>query len=345
MKSRKQYVYAALAGVCLLAIILDGRTALHGANIGIDLCVRTVIPSLFPFFILSGILSNTIIGKNMPFIRPIGRLCGIPSGSESLLILGFITGYPVGAQLVAQGYKNGNLSYQSAKRMVAFCNHAGPAFIFGILSSMFSRPYISWILWSIQILSGLLIGCLLPEKDTSGCKPASTDAISIQKAMEKAIKTIGTVCGWVIAFRILLSFCDKWFLWRFSTPVQVLISGLLELSNGCIRLSEIANEGQRFILSSILISAGGLCVTMQTMSVAQSVFSSKYFLGKGLQTVFSANFSCIAATVLFPDYQANCGSIQIIGLMGIGTILFVFLLLRKKYVAFQKNLMYNASRN
>ena len=37
----------------MLALILDGRTAIEGARQGIGLCLRTVIPSLFPFFVLS----------------------------------------------------------------------------------------------------------------------------------------------------------------------------------------------------------------------------------------------------------------------------------------------------
>ena len=46
----------------MLALILDGRTAIDGARQGIELCLRTVIPSLFPFFVLSILLTSSLLG-------------------------------------------------------------------------------------------------------------------------------------------------------------------------------------------------------------------------------------------------------------------------------------------
>ena len=81
-----------VAALGILILILDSKTALRGAAESIDLCVRTVIPSLFPFFLLSGILVKSLMGNKFPLLRPIGRLLGIPEGAESLLISGFLGG-------------------------------------------------------------------------------------------------------------------------------------------------------------------------------------------------------------------------------------------------------------
>ena len=49
MKSRNQ-LWTGLTGAAgMLVLILDAKTALAGAKEGIQLCLYTVIPSLFPF--------------------------------------------------------------------------------------------------------------------------------------------------------------------------------------------------------------------------------------------------------------------------------------------------------
>ena len=39
------------AAVGLLVLIFDSSLAIQGAREGVELCLRTVIPSLFPFFV------------------------------------------------------------------------------------------------------------------------------------------------------------------------------------------------------------------------------------------------------------------------------------------------------
>ena len=99
MKLRK-ILPGLFAAAGMVVLILDSRTALMGASEGVALCLKTVIPSLFPFFILSGILSGSLMGLEFPILRPIGRVLGMPNGSEMLLVSGFLGGYPVGAKAV-----------------------------------------------------------------------------------------------------------------------------------------------------------------------------------------------------------------------------------------------------
>ena len=49
---KKQLWTGIAASMGMLVLILDGKTALEGARQGIELCLRTVVPSLFPFFLL-----------------------------------------------------------------------------------------------------------------------------------------------------------------------------------------------------------------------------------------------------------------------------------------------------
>ena len=91
-----------VAAIGISLLILDSKTALAGAQSGVELCIRTVIPSLFPFFLFSILLTTSLMGRRIRILRPLCRLCRIPEGAESILIAGCLGGYPVGAQCVSQ---------------------------------------------------------------------------------------------------------------------------------------------------------------------------------------------------------------------------------------------------
>ena len=159
MKSRSLAVgLAAAAG--MMVLILDSRTAVEGIREGIDLCLKTLIPSLFPFFVLSILMTGNLSGRKLQVLRPIGRLCGVPEGCDSLIVTGFLGGYPVGAQSIALAWEQGVLSQEDAKRLLGFCSNAGPAFLFGVVGPAFDTAWVPWLLWAIHMASALIVGTL-----------------------------------------------------------------------------------------------------------------------------------------------------------------------------------------
>lgn len=298
MKSRR-YLSALAASAGMLILILDGKTALSGAAEGVELCLKTLIPSLFPFFVLSGVITDSLSGQNIPLLRPLGKLCRIPKGAEFLLGIGLLGGYPVGAQNIAQAYRSGSISKEDAERMIAFCNNAGPAFLFGILSSAFSEFILPWLLWGIHILSAVAVGAVLPAVKQNTCSAHQQKPLSATKLLERAIQVMAVVCGWVILFRMALTFLERWILWAFPETVRIAIAGLLELSNGCIQLQNAGSEGLQFLLAAVFLSLGGLCVTFQTLSVTRGLSLRTYFQGKLLQTAISV-FLALLAQMFFP---------------------------------------------
>lgn len=281
------------AALGLLVLIFDGKTAISGAIEGVKLCLNTLIPSLFPFFVLSILLTGALSGQAVPLLRPITSICKIPKGAEALLAIGLLGGYPVGAQNVALMYRAGQLSSTQAARMITFCNNAGPAFIFGILGSMFSDWRYPWLLWAIHILTALIVGILLPTgPNNQPVKPLPRE-IRLTDALEHAVKVIALVCGWVILMRLVLSFLERWYLWLLPLPLQIAFCGILELSNGCVRLGEISSESLRFIIASGLLSLGGICVTLQTASVTKGISMKLYFPGKLLGCCISVILSVL----------------------------------------------------
>ncbi len=295
----KRLVTLTVSAIGILLLILDAKTALASATEGITLCLTTVIPSLFPFFVLSAVINSALSGTKVSILRPISRLCRIPAGAESILILGLIGGYPVGAASISQGYKTGILCKKDSERMLAFCNNAGPAFIFGLLSPILGNIGLCWALWIIHISSAILVGILIPGGSKETATVHSAQPLGVTQAMQIGIRNMATVCGWVVLFRVILGFMQHWFLWLLSPAFLAVITGILELSNGCLSLVHIASAPLRFLLAAGFLSFGGICVAMQAASVVGELSLRKYYIGKLLQTILSIAMSFVFLT-FFP---------------------------------------------
>lgn len=307
------------AAVGVLLLILDGKTALRGASEGLELCIRTVIPSLFPFFVLVPMLTGSLLGRRIWVLRRIGRLTGIPEGAEPIFLSGLLGGYPIGAGCIDAAMRQGQLSRWDARRMMGFCSNAGPSFLFGIAGAMFPQKWAGWALWGIHILSAVLVGAVLPGRSRARAGTAGSRDITLPGALRAAVGSMALVCGWVVLFRVVIAFLDRWFLWLVPDGVRVVICGLLELTNGCCALNGIGNTGLRFVICAGMLSFGGLCVAMQTANAAQEVGLGAYFPGKLLQSLFSILLS-LAVQPLFPQ------GVPIHPLLPLGVLIFLLVL-------------------
>ena len=276
----------------LIVLVLDSKTAYMGASDGISLCIKTVIPALFPMMVCSIIITGNRRAGSGQFNKILTALLGVPSGSEALLLTGLIGGYPVGAACISRAYQSGQLDASAARRMLGFCNNAGPAFIFGMAASLFRSAVDPWILWIIHMLSALFTGVLLPDKQHRKAVIIPNTNQSIAAAVPAAIKALASVCGWVMLFKIILTFLDRWFLWMLPDTIKCMINGTIELTNGVLHLSTMKDEAFRFLYATIFLSLGGICVLMQTASVC-SFGLGMYIPGKVVQTSISVLLSII----------------------------------------------------
>ena len=157
----KRTIGAATA-IGMLILILDGKTALMGAKTGVELCLWTIIPSLFPFFVLSILLTNRVLNSHRQTKWESNTTQKSQQPAKTLFIAGLLGGYPTGAQAVMEAFRNGSLPEKTAHRLLGFCSNAGPAFIFGITGRLFSAR-----------CSGVTSGMLFPS--TGGIMSISTE--------------------------------------------------------------------------------------------------------------------------------------------------------------------------
>ena len=154
-------LFFVLLAVCF---VVFSRSNLTAATNGLTLWATCVVPSLFPFFVISNLLSQTkvvsFVGKLLDkLMRP---LFNVPGIGGFAFVMGLISGYPVGAKVVSDFREQGLVTKDEGERMLAFTNNSGPLFIISSVGiSLFGDTTTGLLLLCTHILACVTVGILL----------------------------------------------------------------------------------------------------------------------------------------------------------------------------------------
>ena len=246
----------------MIFLILDSRCAADSAREALILCGRTLIPSLFPLFVLGGMLVPALAQIRIPGLS---RILGFPEG---YFLLGLLGGYPLGAACIARAAQRGELRSQDAERITGLCSLCGPGFLFGVVGTQLS-PGAAAVLFALQLEAALLTAALWPG--AAGIQsPAQTEAVSLTDALNKAVRSILTVCGWVTLAAVAAGFLRRWVFPFLPEGIAVVLTGLMELTNGILAAGNLGKDA-RFLLCALFASFGGISVLLQIRGVSSGI--------------------------------------------------------------------------
>lgn len=329
MRKRSKNISGIIAAAFLGILLWDTSTALEGAAKGLDLCIRTVIPSLFPFIYLSSWLTSSFRNSNNQSDRFLCKLYHLPDGAGIILLSGLLGGYPVGARCVGQAVRSGQISAEAAKRMVVFCNAAGPSFLFGIVGAIFPQRWVPWALWGIHFFSTILIAWILPVKAERSFAAGHVYKITPTDILRQSLKSISEICGWIILTRVMINILETWVLWRLPDAWSAAIIGILELSNGCLGIRSLDKIGLRFVLCALFLGFGGFCVSLQTSSSAYGVDLKYYIPGKIVQAGTCFLLACFVQRIAFSSEHIFHLPVIVVGVI-LGLLVLVAFTIRKQ---------------
>ena len=325
---RKKLLKGVLPALLLLlgtlSLLLRSSAAASGAGEGIALCIRSVIPSLFPFFVVSSAAvsmgyAEKISGRAEGFME---KLFCLPGACALPLTLSLISGSPAGVRSVGEMYRRGEIEKSHAERLLGFCNNCSPGFIIGmvgagILGSVSAGIY----LYAIHILSSLAFGAIsaLFCKDAPIRKGNRTHekrkppepAAAFTDAVTSSWGAVLSVCAFVVFFSVVTALLkdlgapqlcadclsrtfgfDRGAVLSLFTGFFEMTAGVSSISGGDLRL--------RLILCSLILGWSGLSSLCQAAAVAESAgLSAKNCLrGKAFQGLFSAAATIITCPLL-----------------------------------------------
>lgn len=294
----KKRMWQALGLLGVMALLLV-RSAVAGEAVrrGLTLCARSIIPALFPYFVVSGLFTS------LGFAEGVGRrlapvtehLFGVGGAGASALFLGLLGGYPVGGRTAGQLYRAGRLEKDEAQRLLAFCNNAGPSFILGVVGlGCFQSLRAGVLLYVIHALSAVLVGVLQKKKGRprrSAPRPLSPPEKILPAFIRSVQDSAGAmvrICGFVVFALVVQALLAE--LTGITHPAAL---GFIELTGGVVRLGSSPSD---FVWAATLLGWGGLSVHGQTAAVlaGTGLRMDRYFLGKLLQAAVSAVLAYMA---------------------------------------------------
>ena len=247
-----------------LALLRFPQEAAQAVREGLLLCFETVVPSLFPFFVVVSLLiqlgaAGALQRLFTPFMGPLFHLRGLCAAP---LIAGLVGGYPAGARTAAELVRSGQLSREEGERCLGFVNNCGPAFILsyvgaGILHSSRAGVWLYLIHVLSALLTGMLLCRLLPEYgfERAGVFPFSCeegtpaadmpDQVDPEEARRRAERLTD------IQSRIM----DRWNEDRLGEPLEVLCEGF-DPDMGCYMGRSYADSVE--IDNHVYFTAAGL---------------------------------------------------------------------------------------
>ncbi|MEL7609807.1 MAG: hypothetical protein AAGU74_09905 [Bacillota bacterium] len=317
-------IVLSLAFCCLLVLL--SKEAMQAARDGISLWWQMVVPALFPFFVGTTMLQRAGALTAVSRIRA-SKLFKIPPAGLSVMLISAMSGAPTGARMCALMLEDRAMSRDQAERFAALCNFSSPMFIIGSLGSGMLKDaraalpiLVGHLLSSLVMIAALSIFRPLPgpsarmkRRETKEFSPWRdlTDAIS-DGAL--AMLRIG---GAIVLFIVIIALIDTTVLAKvFALPIfdtleraigfdpklaRAMFIGSIEMTNGCRQIAALSAPLQwRAALCSATVSAGGLCVLMQSLAFID-LNPFKYLTLKQVQSVLSGAITFVLFPLLAPE--------------------------------------------
>ena len=147
----------------LVQIIIKKSLVFDSINYALNIWVNNLVPTLFPFFIISDILINYKFTDYIPIIfRKICKyLFNITDNMITILILSIISGFPSNARNTRTLYENGEISLDEANHILIFSHFSNPLFILTTVAVFFfNNKFLGIILLVSHYLSNFILGIL-----------------------------------------------------------------------------------------------------------------------------------------------------------------------------------------
>ena len=333
-----------------IVLITDQDSICQSITESTERCMNVIIPSLFAFMALSGIITASgaysLISKPL---FPLSYITGIPKELLSIFIISNVAGYPVGAKLLCDLYDNDQISSDTAKTMLCFCYGAGPAFICSVAGlALYGSVSVGMVVYIACVLSNLMLACVLcrlkKPKISAVDNRFSFNAQLISDSVISAGKSLFSICLMIVFFSVVVTVLDNCGVTELiasAVPLsdsKSIIKALCEISS----ITQIDKVPFGYIpIISALCSFGGVCVLLQTSSVIAGRFSIvPLLLTRAVSAALSAVISYWLCGFMLPDNLTAVSTDSHIFVKvnnfipSVCLILMIFLLKIKKRVAF-----------
>ncbi len=292
---RTKFIWIVLPiAISFVAVIVNPMRYSQSILDGLKLYVSAVLPTLFPMLIFSGLFIGFKVADGIGAVlkKPCEVLFDTPPISGYILIISMLSGYPVGAKLIADYYRAGLIDANTARRITSFTMTSGPMFIIGTVGGVFfSNVSIGYVILFSHYIGAILNGVIFSrltkhDKPNAIILPTTDPNNVLYDVFNNGVATIALVGGFIAFFYMLTDMVIDCGILNLTQKLggQLLSSvtiGLVEMTRGCQMLSTITCIDAKKIIAiaTAMISFGGLSVTLQATAFLRSTsVSTLYYL-------------------------------------------------------------------
>lgn len=293
----------------LVNLIIYRKIVFNTVSFSLNIWINSLLPSLFPFFVISDILINYDIVKYIPsFIKNIvKKLFNISDNALIILLLSILSGFPSNARNIKNMYLKGKISKEESEHLLLFTHFSNPMFILGTISLILNNNSICKYIMLSHYLANFIIALLLRKYNNKN-KINNTNTLNdnnnfgriLINSIKKSLDSILMILGILIVFLIISNIVINFF--NLNNTNKLLIKSILELTSGIKELS-IYNLSNKYILMIIpcILSFGGLAVHMQVINelIETDISYKPFFIGRILQLIISLIISYIICLLAF----------------------------------------------
>ena len=290
----KRFMVFFVCLVIILGLFLNSSSTALSVKNSLELCINTLIPSLFPFMAISLFMSFSGAGDIFSFIlSPFTKyFLHIPKELGQTVFFSLIGGYPAGARLLGSLVNEKRISPFDAGTLLGFCVSPGPAFVvLAVGKGMFGSAKTGVIFLISQLCASLLTGALLCRKNPLSttkiiCKTNSL-YISFIQAVSQSSSGILTIVSYVVLVSAILGSFGE----LNNSNTALLLFSLSEVTSGCSIAASLGGI-LSLMLASFLLSFGGISVCCQIAALA-----AEYSIP--IRTFVISRFACGGLSALF----------------------------------------------
>ncbi len=274
---------ATKAYMCIFLLILffkNSSAATLWITRGLKLCADKLIPSLFPFMVVSSLMVSSGAGTVMfKFLSlPFNKLFGVGRECCTPIVMGWLCGFPVGAKCASELYGQSKISASEYTKILCISSTPSPAFLIGTVGTGMLGSTASGIrLYCFCIISCIAVGLFMrfskhsaaPQK-LSAALPSHDKKMSLAKALTHSVtdsaRGMLSVCAFVVFFSAFLGSLEGALSFaELADTARALLFSFFEITTGISMLSALP----RLSLPLCALAAGwsGLSVHFQTAAI------------------------------------------------------------------------------
>lgn len=286
----------------LLLLLKNTNAAIGFMTSGLLLCANALIPSLFPFAVLSELIASGRVLRRLicRLLAPLGRLLALSEEGLCALTLGMLCGFPIGTRCAINAYRSGRIGREEVERVIGISCPPSSGFLIGAVGvSLLGDRTFGVRLYLSALLSGVLTGMLLrllrrkkarTEQENEATIPITQSHVPMARqltdAVSSAMQSMLLVCAYVVFFSTLVGAIGL-ILEPLGLPKELsaVLFSVFELSSGVKHAAALSSPTVARLICAVSAGWSGISVHCQTLSFCADTDLSlrPYLVSKFLQ--------------------------------------------------------------